>query len=182
MQKPEGKCYPQGATVILLKSRGGHGVLGPTHTMDCLSHWGSLETREMATKWKLPLEKSQNLRAKSFSGSAKPGGVIKGLTTTPELQRNFWPIDQSPWLTTLAQWTHRLIQLHIFRTLEKNPSGSVLSHSIMLSDKVWEERLLGLTVTTGCHRPVIINCAIDSHSCTFCHAEGLGLFRVFFFS
>lgn len=148
MKKPEGKCYPQGTTVFVLKSPGGHGSPGPTHTVDCLSHWGSLETREMAAKWKLPLEKGQNPRVKSFFGSAKPGGVIKGLTTTPELQRNFWPIDQSPWLTTLAQWTHRLIQLNIFRTLEKDPSGSVLSHSITLSDKVWEGRQF---VRPDCH-------------------------------
>lgn len=99
-----------------------------------------------------------------------------------ELLRNFWPIDQSVWLTVLAQWTYRLILLNIFRTPEKNPSGRVLSCSIMLSDKVWERRQF---VRTDCHRWLSQTCYNQwchrSLSCTFCHRQR-GWSGFFFFS
>lgn len=100
-----------------------------------------------------------------------------------ELLRNFWPIDQSMWLTVLAQWTYRLILLNIFRTPEKNPSGRVLSCSIMLSDKVWERRQF---VRTDCHRWLSQTCYNQwchrSLSCTFCHRQrGWSGFFFFFF-
>lgn len=102
--------------------------------------------------------------------------------TMLELQRNFWPIDQSMWLIILAQWRYRLILLNIFRTPEKNPWAVSWACSIMLSDKVWERRQF---FRTDCHLWLSQTCYNQlchrSLSCTFCYMQrgGLGVFFLF---
>lgn len=186
MQRSLRENYPQRPTVVVLKFFGGRGSQShpvPIITVEHLSHWGSLTIRN-DSKMKAPTWKRPNLMIwdKEVLWFSITWGVIKGLMAILELLRNFWPIDQSMWLTVLAQWTYRLILLNIFRTPEKNPSGCVLSCSIMLSDKVWERRQF---VRTDCHRWLSQTCYNQlchrSLSCTFCHRQRgwLGFFFLF---